>query len=133
LESVPDIKPKGASILLKIPYSHSFRNIFYYAKKCQNNTKSNLKTDTETMGGLSTSPLNNQDITGIIERPNQQETVLDKSTTPKSLNMVELIESNLNRILKVGTNDARILNTAISFSDKTSKFIIQEGSENKGN
>jgi len=92
-------------------------------------TKSNLKTNTETKGGVSTSSLT-KDISGIIELPNHPELLLDESAPSKSLSMVGLIETNLNRILQQGTNDARILNTAISFSDKTSKFIVKDESEN---
>ena len=96
-------------------------------------TKSNKKTDAETKGGDNHPPLINQDISGIVELPNHPELILDKSDSPKSLSMIQLIETNLNRILGQGTNDARILNTAISFSDKTSKFIIKDGSEdNRG-
>jgi len=43
--------------------------------------------------------------------------------------MVGLIENNLSRILKAGTNDGRILNTAISFSDKTNQFVPKEAEE----
>ena len=91
--------------------------------------KSNKKTDTETKGGNSHNPPINQDISGLIELPNHPELILDKSDSPESLSMVDLIETNLNRILGQGTNDARILNTAISFSDKTSKFIVKDESE----
>lgn len=45
--------------------------------------------------------------------------------------MVGLIETNLSRILKRGTNDGRILNTAISFSDKTNQFVPKESEEYK--
>ncbi|BDI54895.1 MAG: terminase, large subunit [Thorarchaeia virus VerdaV2] len=45
--------------------------------------------------------------------------------------MVGLIETNLSRILKRGTNDGRILNTAISFSDKTNQFVPKESDEYK--
>ena len=75
-------------------------------------------------------PLNNQDISDNIEFPNNQVLTFDKSNSSKSPNMVGLVEVNLNRILQLGTNDARILNTAISFLDKTSQFIVEDQSEN---
>jgi len=39
LVGLPDIKPKQASELLKIPYSNSFRQIFYSVKKEKKNCK----------------------------------------------------------------------------------------------
>ena len=58
----------------------------------------------------------------------------EKSISPQSSfkptsGMVGLIENNLSRILKAGTNDGRILNTAISFSDKTNQFVPKESEE----
>ena len=39
-------------------------------------------------------------------------------------NMAALIESNLIRILQMGTDDARILNTGMTYLDKTNQFIV---------
>lgn len=50
------------------------------------------------------------------------------NNTKNERDMVALVEVNLNRILKTGTNDARILNTAISFLDKTNQFVAKEES-----
>ncbi|BDI54850.1 MAG: terminase, large subunit [Lokiarchaeia virus VerdaV1] len=74
----------------------------------------------------------NMDISDIIDLPNNPALIFDKSQPPRQYNMVGLVEVNLNRILQMGTNDARILNTAISFLDKTNQFIVKEESENKG-
>lgn len=65
----------------------------------------------------------------IIDLSNLPPSIGDGKTPPQSPNMVGLVEVNLNRILQMGTNDARILNTAISFLDKTNQFVVIEESE----
>lgn len=119
------------------PYANEFRNnnIKNISRDISPTTKRKKEPFLAIKGGSNTpsSHLNSQDISGIIELPNDQELMLDESSSPKPLGMVKLIENNLNRILQLGTNDAQILRTSILFSDKTNKFIIKSDlNENKG-
>jgi len=95
-----------------------------YGKNGKNNNSKLFSQDAPNSGRAST-PLT-QDISGIIELPESQELILDKEGKPKSLNMVELLEVNFNRVLKQGTNDAAMLRAGILFADKTNKFIVKE-------
>jgi len=133
LEIFPNLKDNYKKLAQKV--GCCVKTIKRYFKSLESkvplDNQGNLFSHNTSTGGGASTPLT-KDISDIIELPDQQTLILDKSISPKLLNMVGLIETNLNRILQQGTNDARILNTAISFSDKTSKFIIKEESENKG-
>ncbi|KKM15857.1 hypothetical protein LCGC14_1691840, partial [marine sediment metagenome] len=133
LETYPKLKDNYKKLAKKVgccvkTIKRYFENIDL--KVPINNTKSNKKNDAVTKGRVAITPLNSQDISDSIELPNNQELVFDKSNPSKLINMVGLVEINLNRILGKGTNDARILNTAISFLDKTSRFIEKDELEN---
>ncbi|BDI54961.1 MAG: terminase, large subunit [Lokiarchaeia virus VerdaV4] len=132
LETFPNLKDNYKKLAEKV--GCCVKTIKRYFKSLESkvplDNQSNLFS--QEGGSVSPSSITNQDISGIIDIPGNQTLTLDTKPSSKLVSMVGLIENNLNRILRLGTNDARILNTAISFSDKTSKFIIKEESENKG-
>jgi len=128
LETFPNLKDNYKKLAEKV--GCCVKTIKRYFKSLESKVPSDNQSSLFSQeGGLAFPPsITNQDISNIIEIPDNQALILDKPSAPKLLNMVGLIETNLNRILQQGTNDARILNTAISFSDKTSKFIVKEES-----
>lgn len=69
LDLIPEVKPKEASGMLNITYSHSFRNTFYYAKNKWRDAKTKDLTESqspvigqlEVKSPLSIPPENNLD------------------------------------------------------------------------